>query len=48
MPPIHPQYGPAVFDYQYFCWTYPYAQWYNPEYQPPPHDPNGLVTADGK
>jgi hypothetical protein len=34
-PPMHPQYGPAVFDYNYGCWTYPYAQWYagNQEYQ---------------
>jgi len=21
-----------VFDYNYYCWTYPYAQWYNPDY----------------
>jgi hypothetical protein len=34
-PPMHPQYGPAVFDYNYGCWTYPYAQWYagNHDYQ---------------
>ena len=25
---MHPQYGPAVFDYNYGCWTYPYAEWY--------------------
>ena len=32
---MHPQYGPAVFDYNYGCWTYPYAQWYagNHDYQ---------------
>jgi hypothetical protein len=33
MPPIHPVYGPAVFDYNFHCWTYPYAHWYNPDYQ---------------
>jgi len=35
MPPVHPQFGPAVFDYNYYCWTYPYAHWYNPNHQQP-------------
>jgi hypothetical protein len=33
MPPIHPVYGPGVFDYQNNCWTFPYAKWYNPQLQ---------------
>ena len=30
VPPVHPIYGPAVYDYQAGQWTYPYAQWYGP------------------
>ena len=32
MPPVHPQYGPAVYDYNNGYWTYPYAMFYG--YQP--------------
>ena len=28
VPPVHPFYGPAVYDYNANHWTYPYAQWY--------------------
>ncbi len=29
VPPVHPQYGPAVYDRVANQWTYPYALWYN-------------------
>lgn len=33
---MHPQYGPAVFDYVINCWTYPYARFY--DYKPDQDD----------
>ena len=29
VPPVHPLYGPAVYDYNQHIWTYPYAGYYN-------------------
>ena len=41
VPPVHPQFGPAYFDYHTYTWTYPWAQWYSQgeprkEASPPP------------
>jgi hypothetical protein len=29
VPPVHPLYGPAVYDHNQHIWTYPYAGYYN-------------------
>lgn len=47
VPPVHPFYGPAVYDYNANNWTYPYAQWYGMGGEaptPPPAEPKEPVV----
>lgn len=58
VPPVHPMYGPAVYDYNANQWTYPYAMWYGqggtgmieqqePTVQPEPIDTHiGTITVN--
>lgn len=49
VPPVHPMYGPAVYDYNANQWTYPYAMWYGQGYGAGPglmEQPEALVQQE--